>query len=403
MPFSFPRFKFLINEFQVSINPTAHKKDKQLATKLFETLNLRSLEFSNRVVVAPMTQFSARDGVAGDWHLMHLGQYAVSGASMILTESTYVAASARNATSCLSLYSDEQEFAINRIAEFFDINGDGNLGVQLCHAGRKASAREPWKGGGPITIAEGGYEAVAPSAVPLSDEWPAPRALSASEVYEVIQSFADAAIRAERAGVKVIELHGAHGYLIHQFLSPLTNRRNDEYGGSSINRMRFAVEVFEAVRFVWPSDLPIGIRVSATDWVDGGWSIEETVELARILETHGCDYIHVSSGGLSPAQKISVGQGYQVGFAEAVKAAVDMPVIAVGQINDPLYAEKILNEGKADMIALARPLIYNPKWVWHAAEKLGVKITYPRQYERGHPERWGASGINAPGNLIPKK
>ena len=374
-----------------------------MISKLFEPINLRSLELSNRVVVAPMTQFSAPDGVAGDWHLMHLGQYAVSGASLVLTESTYVAPEARNAKSCLSLYSDAQEAAIARIANFFDGYSGGYFGVQLCHAGRKASAREPFKGGGHLQIADGGYEAVAPSAVPLSEGWPAPKPLSAAAVSDVIQNFVNATRRAARAGVQVIELHGAHGYLIHQFLSPLTNRRNDEYGGNSINRMRFAIDVYEAVRSVWPSELPVGMRVSATDWIDGGWSVEETVELARLLDSRGCDYIHVSSGGLSPAQKIDVGQGYQVGFAEAVKAAVKMPVIAVGQINDPSYAEKILFDGQADMIALARPVIYNPKWVWHAAEQLGASIPYPRQYERGHPERWGASGINAPGNLIPEK
>ena len=374
-----------------------------MAAKLFEPIDLRGLRLPNRIVVAPMTQFSADEGVAGDWHLMHLGQYAVSGAALVLTESTYVTAGARNARSCLSLYTDEQEEAVARIARFFDAHSDGFFGVQLCHAGRKASAREPWKGGGPLPVSEGGYEAVAPSAVPLSEKWPAPKPLSADAVGDVVQCFVDAARRAERAGAKVIELHGAHGYLIHQFLSPLTNRRNDAFGGSLANRMRFAIEVFDAVRAVWPADLPIGMRVSATDWVDGGWSVEETVELARALDARGCDYIHVSSGGLSPAQQITVGPGYQTGFAEAVKAAVGMPVIAVGQIGDPRQAETILSSGQADMIALARPMLFNPRWAWHAAHELGAPMAYPRQYERGHPDRWGASGINAPGNRIPEK
>ena len=374
-----------------------------MAAKLFEPIDLRGLRLPNRIVVAPMTQFSADEGVAGDWHLMHLGQYAVSGAALVLTESTYVAAGARNARSCLSLYTDEQEEAVARIARFFDAHSDGFFGVQLCHAGRKASAREPWKGGGPLPVSEGGYEAVAPSAVPLSEKWPAPTPLSADAVADVIQCFVEAAKRAERAGAKVIELHGAHGYLIHQFLSPLTNRRNDEFGGSLANRMRFAIDVFDAVRAEWPTDLPIGMRVSATDWVDGGWSVEETVELARALDARGCDYIHVSSGGLSPAQQITVGPGYQTGFAEAVKEAVDMPVIAVGQISDPRQAETILSSGQADMIALARPMLFNPRWAWHAAHELGEPMVYPRQYERGHPDRWGASGINAPGNRIPGK
>lgn len=373
-----------------------------MATKLFEPIGLRSLRLPNRIVVAPMTQFSAHEGIAGDWHLMHLGQYAVSGAALVLTESTYVAAEARNARSCLSLYSDEQEAAVARIAQFYTAHSDGFFGIQLCHAGRKASAREPWTGGGPLPLDEGGYEAVAPSAIPLSEKWPAPTPLSAEAVSDVIQCFVDAALRAKRAGAKVIELHGAHGYLIHQFLSPLSNRRNDEYGGDLANRMRFAIDVFDAVRAVWPDDLPIGIRVSATDWVEGGWSVEETVELARALDARGCDYIHVSSGGLSPAQQITVGPGYQVGFAEAVKKAVQMPVIAVGEISDAHQAETILQRGQADMIALARPILYNPRWAWHAARELGEAMAYPRQYERGHPDRWGASGINAPGNRIPK-
>ena len=374
-----------------------------MKAKLFEPLYLRSLRLPNRIIVAPMTQFSADEGVAGDWHLMHLGQYAASGAALTLTESCYIAANARNARSCLSLYSDEQENAISRIAQFFDMHSDGFFGVQLAHAGRKASAREPLKGGGYLPPEEGGYEAFAPSASPLMDNWPAPTPLSAAAVSDVTQHFVEAAQRAKHAGAKLIELHGAHGYLIHQFLSPITNRRNDEYGGSLPNRMRFALGVFEAVRAIWPDDLPIGMRVSATDWVDGGWSVEETVELAKALEALGCDYIHVSSGGLSTAQKIVVGPGYQTGFAETVKAAVDMPVITVGQISEPLQAETILRTGQADMIALARPVIFNPRWVWHAAEALGENVTYPRQYERGRPALWGAGGINQPGNRIPGK
>ena len=372
-----------------------------MASLLFEPIELRSVRLPNRIVVAPMTQFSAPDGVAGDWHLMHLGQYAVSGAAMVLTESTYVAANARNAPSCLSLYSDEQEAAVGRIAGFFAEHSPGAFGVQLCHAGRKASAREPWKGGGPLPKSEGGYEAFAPSAVPISEAWPAPTPLTAETIGGVIEAFADAARRAHRAGARVIEIHGAHGYLIHQFLSPITNRRNDAYGGDLANRMRFAVDVFDAIRAVWPSELPIGIRVSATDWVAGGWSVEDTVELARTLRAHGCDYMHVSSGGLSSAQKIEVGPGYQTRFAATIKDAVDMPIITVGQISNAFQAETILRTGQADMIALARPVLFNPRWAWQAAYELGEPIDYPRQYERGDPARWGARGINAPGNLVP--
>jgi len=374
-----------------------------MASLLFEPIDLRSVHLPNRIVVAPMTQFSAPDGVAGDWHLMHLGQYAVSGAAMVLTESTYVAANARNAKSCLSLYSDEQEAAVGRIADFFVAHSPGAFGVQLCHAGRKASAREPWKGGGPLPMSEGGYEAVAPSDIPISDTWPAPTPLTAETIVGVIEAFAAAAKRALRAGARVLEIHGAHGYLIHQFLSPLTNRRNDGYGGGLTNRMRFALEVFEAVRAVWPDDLPVGIRVSATDWVDGGWTVEETVELARTLDALGCDYMDVSSGGLSPAQRIDVGPGYQTKFAATIREAVKMPIITVGQISNVFQAETILRTGQADMIALARPMIFDPRWPWHAAYELGEPIDYPRQYERGDPGRWGARGINAPGNVVPDK
>ena len=372
-----------------------------MAARLFEPLELRSVRLQNRIVVAPMTQFSADEGVAGDWHLMHLGQFAVSGAAMVLTESTYVAADARNARSCLSLYSDAQEAAVGRIAHFFDRYGSAAFGVQLCHAGRKASAREPWDGGGHLPTEDGGYPSVAPSAVPISNAWPAPEPLTAEGIDTVIGAFARAAERAQRAGAKVIELHGAHGYLLHQFLSPLTNRREDGYGGSLTNRMRFPIEVFDAVRAVWPDDLPIGIRVSATDWVDGGWSVEETVELARALEARGCDYMHVSSGGLSREQSIEVGPGYQTDFAAAVKAKVAMPVVTVGQISNAHQAETILRTGQADLIAIARPALFNPRWAWQAAFDLGEPVAYPRQYERAHPSRWGAGGLNAPGNIVP--
>jgi len=273
--------------------------------------------------------------------------------------------------------------------------------VQLCHAGRKASARESWHGGGPLPKSEGGYEAFAPSAVPVSDAWPSPTPLTRDMIGDVVQAFANAAKRADRIGARVIEIHGAHGYLIHQFLSPITNRRTDDYGGSLGNRMRFAIEVFDAIRAVWPENLPIGIRVSATDWIPGGWCVEDTVELARALHARGCDYIHVSSGGLDSAQKITVGPGYQTGFAAAIKSAIDMPVIAVGQISEPHQAETILRTGQADMIALARPLLFNPHWALRAAYELGEQVPYPRQYERGHPDRWGAMGINAPGNVVP--
>ncbi len=372
-----------------------------MSALLFQPLDLRGLTLANRIVVEPMTQFSANDGTAGDWHLMHLGQFAVSGAGLVLTESTYVAPEARNTPLCLSLYSDEQEAVIARIKRFFDAYGTARFGVQLCHAGRRASAKEPWLGGGPRLPEEGGCQTVAPSPIPLSAKWPRPQALTASALSAVRDQFVSSARRALRAGVDLIELHCAHGYLLHQFLSPISNQRGDRYGDSLTNRIRFPLEVFEAIRAVWPADMPLGVRVSATDWVTGGWDLDQTLSFARALDALGCDFIDVSSGGLSTEQRITVGAGYQTPFAAAVKQAVKMKVIAVGLITNPQQAETILITGQADMIGLARAMLDDPRWPWHAAHELGVNLAYPRQYERAHPSRKGGAGINAPGNATP--
>ena len=372
-----------------------------MSAMLFRPIELRGLTLANRIVVEPMTQFSANDGTAGDWHLMHLGQYAVSGAGLVLTESTYVAAEARNTPMCLSLYNDEQEQAITRIKRFFDAYGNARFGVQLCHAGRRASAKEPWLGGGPRRVDEGGHASVAPSPLAISAKWPQPRELTLTEITGIRDAFVGAAQRALRAKVDLIELHCAHGYLLHQFLSPLSNQRSDHYGGSLANRMRFPLEAFEAVRAVWPADKPLGVRVSATDWVAGGWDLDQTIQYARALDALGCDFIDVSSAGLSEQQKITVGPGYQTPFAAAIKQAVNMKVIAVGLITSAWQAETILMTGQADMIGLARAVMYDPRWPWHAAYELGEKLTYPRQYERAHPSQKNAAGINAPGNVAP--
>jgi 2,4-dienoyl-CoA reductase-like NADH-dependent reductase (Old Yellow Enzyme family) len=255
-------------------------------------------------------------------------------------------------------------------------------------------------GGGPLPISEGGYEAVAPSPVPAREGWPVPRQISRDEIPNIVEMFRSAAMRAHRAGADVLELHAAHGYLIHQFLSPLTNRRNDDYGGSLRNRIRFALEVFEAVRATWPQDKPLGVRVSATDWAEGGWTLEETVALARSLDAMGCDFMDVSSGGLTGAQQIETGPGYQTGFAAAIKAEVGMRIITVGQISSPHQAESILRTGQADLIGLARPMLYNPRWPWLAAEELGAKAFYPPQYERARPAAWHMPGASAPGNVL---
>jgi NADPH2 dehydrogenase len=369
-----------------------------MAARLFEPLDLRNLRLANRILVEPMTQFSAEDGVAGDWHLMHLGQFAVSGAGMVLSESCYVGADARNHPSCLSLYTDAQQEAVARICRFFAAHGDAAFGVQLCHGGRKASSRPHWEGGGKLEREAGGYEAVAPSAVPIRPDWEAPRALAITEIQAIIGQFADAARRAARAGCRVLQVHGAHGYLIHQFLSPVTNRRTDRYGGSLDNRMRFGLEVFEAVRAAWPAEMPLGYRISATDWVAGGLTGEESVDFARHLDAMGCDFIDVSTGGLAPEQRIETGPGYQVPFAAAVKQAVRMKVAAVGQITEPVQAETILRSGQADLIGLARMMLFNPRWPWTAALELGADLPYPKQYDRAHPSRWAA--VSGPGNQL---
>lgn len=368
---------------------------------MFQPIDLRGLTLANRIVVEPMTQFSANDGTAGDWHLMHLGQFAVSGAGLVMTESTYVAPDARNTPMCLSLYSDAQEEAIARIKRFFDAYGTARLGVQLCHAGRRASAREPWLGGGPRLPQDGGYRTVAPSSVAISPKWPPPQELTRDDMGEILGAFVQAAQRALRAGADLIELHCAHGYLMHQFLSPISNRRGDLYGGALENRIRFPLEVFEAIRAAWPAEKPLGVRVSATDWVPGGWDLDQTLVFARALDAVGCDFIDVSSGGLSVEQRIVVGAAYQTPFAAALKQAVTMKVIAVGLITSAQQAETILMTGQADMIGLARAMLDDPRWPWHAAQALGVNLTYPRQYERAHPSRKAGAGINAPGNVAP--
>ncbi len=371
-----------------------------MAVRLFEPIELRGLTIPNRIVVEPMTQFSAEDGVAGDWHFVHLGQYAISGPGMVLSESCYIDAIARNHPSCLSIYNDEQEAGIGRVCSFFRNQGSAAFGVQLCHGGRKASSRRPWEGGGAMSADEGGYEPVAPSPVPIKEGGRVPRELSLTEIQAIIGMFADSAVRAARAGCHVVELHAAHGFLIHQFLSPVSNRRTDKYGGSLENRMRFGLEVFEAVRAAWPEDKPLGVRLSVTDWVSGGWDIESSVIFAKRLDEMGCDLIDVSSGGLSPHQKIETGPGYQTGFAARIKSEVKMNVVTVGQITEARQAETILRTGQADMVGLARMMLFNPRWSWQAAKELGANAIYVRQYERAHPDDWGISRTPASENQL---
>lgn len=356
-----------------------------MESALFSPLRLRGLTLSNRVIVAPMCQYSAIDGTASDWHLMHMGQFAVSGNGLFITEATAVSAEGRISDRCLGLYSDDNERALGRVVAFCKEWGNTPIGIQLAHAGRKASSSAPGTGLPPGPLRQGGWQTVAPSAIPFTADWPTPQALDGAGLDNVREAFVEAARRADRIGFDLIELHAAHGYLLHQFLSPLSNRRTDAYGGSLENRLRFPLEVFEAVRAVWPAEKPLGVRVSASDWVDGGWIIEDTIALAHALKARDCDFIHVSSGGSSPDAIIAGGPGYQVPFAARIKKETGMAVMAVGLITEPHQAETIVRTEQADMVALARAMLFNPHWAWQAAAALGAEATYPYQYARAHP------------------
>jgi len=354
-------------------------------SQLFSPFSLGLLQLPNRIVVAPMCQYSAENGCATDWHLIHLGQLAISGAGLLLLEATAVLPEGRISPRDLGLYSDECEHALARVMHGVRKYSDIAIGVQLAHAGRKASSSAPWEGGALLAPEEGGWRPMAPSAVAQRDHEPSPLELDEAALERILQGFVDAAQRAARLGFDVIELHAAHGYLLHQFLSRLSNRRADRYGGSLENRMRFPLAVFDAVRRAFPSEKPVGVRISASDWVDGGWDVEQSLVLCKALEGRGCAFVHVSSGGLSPQQKIPLAPGYQVPFAERVKAEVGMPVIAVGLITEPEHAERIVASGQADLVALARGLLYNPRWPWHAAAVLGGQVKAPPQYWRSQP------------------
>lgn len=353
---------------------------------LFTPTRIGALELENRIVIAPMCQYSAEDGCLTDWHVMHYGQLAMSGAGLLIFEAAAVAPEGRISWADAGLYDDATETAMARVVEAVRQWSTMPLALQLAHAGRKASCTQPWKGGQQLPADDPrSWQTVAPSALPFAPDDRPPLALDADGLKRLVGDFAEAARRAARLGFDAVELHAAHGYLLHQFLSPLSNTRNDSYGGSLENRMRLPLEVFSAVRAAFPADRPVTMRVSGTDWVDGGWDIEQTIALAQELERLGCAAIHVSSGGLDPQQSIPIGPNYQVPLARAVRAAVDMPVIAVGLITEPQQAEAIIGTGEADMVALARAMLYDPRWPWHAAAELGADITAPPQYWRSQP------------------
>ncbi|GGC59692.1 NADH:flavin oxidoreductase/NADH oxidase [Chelatococcus reniformis] len=353
---------------------------------LFTPFRVRNLELANRIVIAPMCQYSAEDGCMNDWHLIHLGQLAISGAALLTIEATAVLPEGRISWADVGLWDDASEAAMGRTLAAIRRWADIPVAIQLSHAGRKASTEVPWRGGGQIPAGDAhGWPTEAPSAVAFADGQTAPAALDREGLKRVREAFAGAAARAARLGLDAVQLHAAHGYLLHQFLSPLANRREDAYGGSLENRMRFPLEVFDAVRAAFPSDRAVTMRVSGTDWVEGGWDIEQTVAFARQLEARGCDAIHISSGGLHPAQRIPVAPSYQVPLARAVKEAVRMPVVAVGLITGFEQADAIIATGDADLIALARAVLYDPRWPWHAAAALGARVRAPNQYQRSEP------------------
>lgn len=352
---------------------------------LFSPYSIQSLILKNRIVIAPMCQYSAINGNATDWHLMHLGNLALSGAGLLIIEATAIDPIGRITPQDLGLWSDETELALKNTLNSIRKYSSMPIAIQIAHAGRKASCAAPWNGDALISIEQDGWQTVAPSAIPFNERDTPPRALTKNELSSIKESFLSTAKRAINIGVNAIEVHAAHGYLLHEFLSPLSNHREDEYGGSLENRMRFPLEVFEYIRQNTLHNIPIGIRISASDWVDGGWDIAQSIEFAIALEKLNCAFIHVSSGGLSPQQKIPVEANYQVPFAEAIKKKVNMPVIAVGLITKAQQAEAILENKQADLISLARGMLYDPRWPWHAAAELNATVDAPPQYLRCQP------------------
>lgn len=356
---------------------------------LFSPIKLGPLELANRIAIAPMCQYSADEGLPTDWHMIHLGHLALSGAGLLIIEATAVTPEGRISPEDLGLWSDEHAAALEPVINAMRRHSPIKIAIQLGHAGRKASSEVPWQGGANIPPDhQRGWQTVAPSAIPHAQGETVPLALDADGLQRVKEGFVASARRADALGLDAIEIHGAHGYLLHQFLSPLSNRRTDEYGGSLENRMRFPLEVFDAIRAAVSPEMVVGMRISATDWVEGGWDLGQSLALSEALEQRGCQFLHVSSGGLSPLQKIPVGPGYQIEFAARIKQETSMPVIGVGLITEAKQAETIVQTGQADMVALARAMLYDPRWPWHAAAELGASVSAPPQYWRSQPHEY---------------
>ena len=349
-------------------------------THLFEPLSIRDITFRNRIFVSPMCQYSSVEGMPDDWHLVHLGSRAVGGAALVMVEATAVSPEARITPSDSGLWNEKQAAGFRRIVEFVRARG-AIAGIQLAHAGRKASTRPPWEGGSPLSASEGAWETVAPSAVPFG-RYPPPRALTEAEIAGVVDCFAASAKLALSAGFEVVELHMAHGYLLHEFLSPLANRREDTFGGSFENRIRFPLRVAAAVREIWPGGFPLFVRISATDWAEGGWTVEDSIRFARELGRVGVDLIDCSTGGIVPGVPIPVGPGYQVPFSERIRKETGIATGAVGLITEAGEADRVVSSGEADALFLGRELLRDPYWPLHAARALGVDVPWPNPYLR---------------------
>ncbi|MFN8721109.1 MAG: NADH:flavin oxidoreductase/NADH oxidase [Rhodospirillales bacterium] len=360
---------------------------------LLSPIRLGGIDLPNRVQVAPMCQYSSTDGMPSGWHWGHLGTMAVSQAGLVVLEASGVVPEGRITPACLGIWSDVHADALKAILDQVRPQGDVRFGIQLAHAGRKASAQPPWEGGGPLKPDQSPWPTVAPSALPHADGWHVPRALEAGEIAGLARDFAAAAARSAAAGFDAIELHAAHGYLLHQFQSPISNRRDDAWGGTAVKRRRAPLEVAEAVRAAWPKDRILGARITGHDWVDGGLTEEDAIAFAAELKAIGYDYLCLTSGGIHPGQKVPTSPGYQVHLARAVKRNVDITVRAVGMIVDPRHADAVVLDGDADLVAIGRPYLDDPRWVWHAADALGVEIAVPRPFERGRPKLWPGAAL----------
>jgi len=361
--------------------------------ELFTPIRLGGVTLPNRIVVSPMCQYSADDGCMNDWHFVHLGHLACSGAGLLMVEATHVTREGRITHGCTGLYNEHNEASIKKVIDNCRRVRKFPIGIQIGHAGRKASSQVPWEGRQWLAPEQSPWQTVAPSAIPYGEGWHVPKELEIKEINKILESLVAAAERAKRIGFDVLELHSAHGYLLHQFQSPLSNQRKDSYG---VNRLKFPLEVAQAVRDTWPKERALGARISANDWMEGGLGPDDAVPYARELKRIGFDYVCVSSGAMVPHARIPVAPAYQTPFAEKVKKAVPIAVQTVGMIADPDQAESIIASGKADMVVMARAFLDNPRWVWHAAERFGVKLDYPPQYERSRHDLWPGSELARP-------